>query len=128
MRQSPKLEQQPLAPHRVGSSRLDHIAILAGEGTSTRKAFQQSLQAGAVDLLPQAARGRVLQVMGFVDHQMVVLGQQAAADLGIGEQEGVVDDDQVRGFGLGSSPVHVAVLFRAVNADAIQRIRRDARP
>ncbi len=112
----------------MGSSRLDRVAILAGEGISTPKSFQQSLQAGAVHLLPQAARGRVLQVVGLIDHQVVVLGQQAAADLGIGEQERVVDDDQIRGFGLRSRTVDVTVFFRAVDADAIQRIRRDARP
>ena len=67
-------------------------------------------------------------MVSLVDDEVFELGQQAASDLGIGEQQGVVDNDDVRRLGLGSGPVHVAVLLSAVDAHAVQRIGCDARP
>ena len=64
----------------------------------------------------------------LVDHEVVVFRQQAASNLGVGEEQGVVYDDEVGGLGFGPGAVDVAVLFRAVNPDAVERIACDARP
>ena len=86
------------------------------------------MKAGPVDLLAQPARRGVLEVMGFIDDQVVVFGQQATSDLGVREEERVVHDDKIRRLGFGAGPVYVAVLFRAVDAHAIERIGGDASP
>ena len=90
--------------------------------------LQQRDQARAVDLLPQAPRRRVLQVVCLVDDQVVVLGQETSAEISVSEQERVIDDDQVGGLGLGAGAMDVAVLFSAVDADAVQRVARNAVP
>ena len=66
--------------------------------------------------------------MGFIDHQVVEPGQEAASDLGVGQQQRVVDHHDVRDLRLRARPVHVAILFRAVDADAVERVGCDARP
>ena len=90
--------------------------------------FEQREQARAVHLLAQTSRRRLFEVVGLVDHEVVEVREQAAPDLGVGEQERVVDHDQVRGFGLSAGAVDVALLLRAVDPDTVQRVRRDLRP
>jgi hypothetical protein len=102
--------------------------VVAAGAAVARQTFEQRDQAGTVDLLAQTARRGFFEVMGLVDDQVVVLRQQAATDLGVGEQQRVVDDDQVRGLRLRTRAMHVAVLFGAVDADAVQRVACDPRP
>jgi hypothetical protein len=90
--------------------------------------LEQSDQARAIDLLAQAARRRLLEVMGLVDHEVVELWQQSAPYLGIGEQERVVDDDKVGRLSLRAGPVDVAILFCAVDAHAVERVTCDLCP
>ncbi len=106
------------------------LPLQLAQQTSRRrgKALQQCQQARAVDLLPQPACRRFFQVVRLVDHQVIEIGQQPTPHLGIREQESVVDDDEVRGLGLGASAMDVAVLFGAVNSHTVERVRSDLRP
>ncbi len=97
-------------------------------GRPTGETIQQRLEPRSIDLLAQTLRGRLLQVMRLVDDQVVIVRKQPAADLGIREQQRVVDDDEIRRFCLGASPMHIAVLGRAAHADAIERVGGDVRP
>ena len=115
----PRLELQLLQQSFCASATVHPVA---------GKPLEERQQAGSVDLLSQAPRRRFFEVMGFIDDQVVVLRQQSAANLRVGKQQRMVDHDQVSGLGLGASPMHVAVLFRAVDADAVERVARDARP
>ena len=92
------------------------------------EAVQERLEPWPIDLLAQSLRGRLLQVMGLIDDQVVVVGKQPASHLGISEQKRVVDDDEVRRLRLGASPMHVAVLRGATHTDAVERVGRDVRP
>ncbi len=93
-----------------------------------RQAVEQRLESRSVDLLSQALGGGIFEVMRLVDHEVVEVRQQAASDLRVGEQQGVVHDDDVRRLGLGAGAVDVAVLGRAADSDAVERVRGDARP
>jgi hypothetical protein len=62
------------------------------------------------------------------DARMSGIRQQPAPGLGVGEQEGVVDHYQVRLLSLRPGAVHEAVLGRASDADAVERVRAYVRP
>jgi len=66
--------------------------------------------------------------MRLVHDQVLEIGQHSATLRGVGEQEGMVDDHQVGPLRLGAGAVDVAVLGRAEDADAVHRVRGDARP
>ncbi len=66
--------------------------------------------------------------MRLVDDELVIVRKQPAADLGIREQQRVVDNDEIRRFGLGASSMHVAVLGRAAHPDAVERVGGDVCP
>ena len=63
------------------------------------------------DAEPELARCLGLEVVRLVDDEVVVVGEQRAAHLEVGEQQRVVDDEQVRGRGLVAG---VAVEARAL--------------
>ena len=92
------------------------------------ESLEKSQQPWSVDLLTQAPRGRIFEVVRLVDHQVVVLRQQPTPHLRVRQQQRVVDDHDVGRLRLRSSAMHVAVLSRAVDADAVHRIARDAVP
>ena len=51
---------------------------------------------------------RVLQVVGLIDHEVMVFGQHTVLGRGVGHQQRVVDDDHVGGLGLFARPVEKA--------------------
>src|SRR6266852_1515213 len=67
---------------------------------SLGQALEQREQPWAVHLLAQPARRRLFEVVRLIDHQVIELWKQATPDLGVGEQQGMVDDDKVRRLGL----------------------------
>src|SRR5206468_9582963 len=94
----------------------------------TDQAFEEGHESRTIHLLPKSSGRRLFQVMRLVDDQVVVLRKQAAADLDVGQEEGVVDDDQIGRLRLGACAVDVAVLLGAVDADAVEWIARDLCP
>ena len=92
------------------------------------QSLEQSEQSGPVDLLTQAPCRGVFEVVRLIDDQVVVLRQQATPHLGVRQQKRVVHDHEVCRLGLGPSAMHITVLSRAVDADAVHRVARDAVP
>ena len=90
--------------------------------------LQQGDQSGTVNLLPQPTRGRLFEVVRLVDDKVIELRKQAASCLDVGQQQCVVDHDKVGCLGLRTGAVDIAVLLGAVDADAVERIARDAVP
>ena len=64
----------------------------------------------------------------LVDHEVVELRQEAPANLDIGQEQRVIDHDEVCGLGLRSRAVDVAVLLRTVDADAVEWVAGDPVP
>ena len=64
----------------------------------------------------------------LVDHEVVVLGQEPTPHLGVGEEQGVIDNDQVGRLRLGAGAVDVAILPGAVDPDAVERVAGDGVP
>ena len=60
---------------------------------------QKAQHVGLRDLEAQGAGGGGLHVMAFIDDQIIVFRQHAAAGSDIRQQQGVIDDDQMRALG-----------------------------
>ncbi len=90
--------------------------------------LEEREQAGPVHLLAQTSGRRFFEMVGLVDDEVVELRQQPASHLRVREQKRMVDHNQVRGFCLGARAVDVAILFRAVNPDAVERVGGDVGP
>ena len=52
---------------------------------ATRQAVEQRQQPRPVGFLAESAGRRLFEVMGLVDDEVVVLGQEASSHLGIGQ-------------------------------------------
>ena len=93
-----------------------------------REALEQRDQTRAVDFLTQTPRCGLFQVVRLVDHEVVELRQEAPANLDIGQEQRVIDHDEVCGLGLRARAVDVAVLLRTVDADAVEWVAGDPVP
>jgi len=72
-----------------------------------------------VEILPahvdaELVGGNVLEVVGLVDNQVLILGQHAAFHRQVGQEQGVVHHHQVRPFSAVSRPVEEATALLAV--------------
>jgi hypothetical protein len=74
------------SPARIAVQSWRDLPTWWGGVRASSQPLEQCLQPWPVDLLSQSARGGVFQVMGFVNDEVVELGQQATSDLGVGQQ------------------------------------------
>ena len=83
------------------SNALSDLAQQAAEdaGGGAAHLAQQARQVGLGDAEAERVGRGGFEVMGFVDDQVVVFGQHAAAGGHIREQQGMVDDQQVGALG-----------------------------
>jgi len=74
----------------------DHVAEQAAAAVA--QVGQLAQQRDLVQLERQAVGRRVFEMVRLVDNQVAVVGQHAVADLDIGQQQRVIDDQDVRRF------------------------------
>ncbi len=64
----------------------------------------------AVELMAEGACGNIFQIVGFINHHGVEVGQNASFRAGIGQQHGLVSDDNMGlGQAVAQAPVETAL-------------------